>query len=72
MDTVVMNESLQENSYSPHTLAKKAKKEIKELGFTSVKCPKCGGAPELTMTPGGERTIVTCECGYVHDVEINF
>ena len=72
MSTVVMNERLQEELNNPSMLAKKAKKEMKQMGFTSVRCPKCGSSPEITMTSKGERTIVSCDCGYVHDVEINF
>ena len=72
MDTVVMNGRLQEASNSPSMLAKKAKKELRQMGFTNIRCPKCDGTPEITMTSKGERTIVSCDCGYVHDVEINF
>ena len=57
---------------SPNMLAKQAKKEIRQMGFTNVRCPKCGGAPTITMTPRNERTMVFCDCGYVHDIEINF
>lgn len=32
----------------------------------------CGGTPEIRTTPKGERTIVSCACGYVFDAEINF
>ena len=53
-------------------LAWKAKRELCETGLTTVKCPKCGGSPELTRTPKGERTIVACRCGYIHDEDINF
>lgn len=56
----------------PHMLAWKAKKELFETGRTTIKCPKCGEAPELTRTPKGERTIVACRCGYIHDEDINF
>ena len=72
MDTVVMNERLQEMSNSPSMLAKKAKREIRQMGFTSIQCPKCGTSPEITVTSRGERTTVSCACGYIHDVEINF
>lgn len=71
MDTAVMNERSQEISNSPVMLAKIAKKEIRTAGFTNIRCPKCGEMPEITMTSRGERTIVSCDCGYVHDVEIN-
>ena len=72
MDTVIMNEKSQRTSSSPSMLAKRAKKEIRQAGFTNIKCPKCGGSPEIMTTSRGERTIVSCDCGYVHDVEINF
>ena len=72
MDTVMMNENLSETSNNPNMLAKKAKKEIREMGYTEIKCPKCGCSPELTITSKGERTIVACACGYVHDIDINF
>ncbi len=72
MDTVVTNGRSRETLNNPNMLAKKAKKEIRQMGFTNIRCPKCGGSPEITMTSRGERTIVSCNCGYVHDVEINF
>ena len=72
MDTTVMNGRSQGALNNPNMLAKKAKKEIRQMGFTNVKCPKCGGSPEITTTSKGERTIVSCDCGFVHNVEINF
>ena len=72
MDTKMMNEKSQEISNSPNMLARLAKREIRQMGYTNVRCPKCGTAPKVKMTSRGERTIVTCECRYVHDVEINF
>lgn len=65
------NDNLQEALLSPNMLAKKAKSEIRDTGSTSVRCSKCGSAPEIIMTPRGERTIVTCSCGYIHDVDTN-
>lgn len=56
----------------PHMLAIRAKKDIYMTGTTEVRCPKCHTAPIVEWTPRGERTIVSCKCGYVHDVEINF
>ena len=67
-----MNDNLQENMSHPRMLAKQARRELRMTGKTSVRCPKCGGAPEMSMTAGGERTIFSCSCGYVHDVDINF
>lgn len=72
MDTIAMSERLQGTSSTPGTLAKEAKREIRRMGFTNIKCPKCGGSPEILMTSRGERTIVSCSCGFIHDVEINF
>lgn len=72
MDIGIMNENSEGISDNPSMLAKKAWKELEQTKSTSVRCPKCGGAPEIKMTPRGERTIVTCPCRYVHVVEINF
>ena len=72
MDTAATNEKSQEQLNSPNMLAKQAKKEIRQLGITSVTCPKCKTSPEIIITERGERTIVTCKCGYIHDVDINF
>lgn len=72
MDTVATNVKSQEISNSPSMLAKEAKKNIKMMGYTNIRCPKCGTSPEIMMTSKGERTIVSCNCGFVHDVEINF
>lgn len=55
-----------------HMLAKMARKEIRLTGMTTVVCPMCGEAPEVTTTSRGERTIVSCKCGFVYDAEINF
>ena len=71
MDTVANGRS-QEILNNPNMLAKRARTEIIQMGFTNIKCPKCGTSPEITITSRGERTIVSCDCGYVHDVEINF
>lgn len=71
MDTTASNEKLQEKSNNPIMLAKRARIEIIQTGHTNIRCPKCDTPPEITMTPRGERTIVSCDCGYVHNVEIN-
>lgn len=66
-----MGEMSQENINTPNILAKQAKKEIRQKGYTNIRCPKCGASPKISITPHGERTIVSCTCGYVHDVDIN-
>ena len=55
-----------------NALAVQAKTEILERGYTTVTCPRCRTIPVMTTTPGGERTTVYCECGFVIDAEINF
>ena len=72
MVTVETSATLREKSNYPNMLAKRAKSEIRSIGKTMIRCPRCNTQPEITITSGGERTIVTCECGYVHDVDINF
>jgi transcription elongation factor Elf1 len=72
MVTETKSATLQERSFSPIMLAKRAKSEIRTNGKTAIICPRCNTVPEITMTPKGERTIVSCQCGYVHDVDINF
>lgn len=52
-------------------LAKKAQQEWNVAGKIQVLCPKCKKAPEITMTTKGERTTVSCECGYIYNCEIN-
>ena len=54
-----------------HALARKAKREIRSTGTTTVICPRCGTKPAVTETERGERTIVSCECGWIFDGEIN-
>ncbi len=53
-------------------LAKQARMEKRKNGYVTVVCPKCQGHPEITTTSKGERTIISCPCGYVKSVEINF
>ena len=72
MATEGMNEELSATTSNPNTLAKLAKKQIRQTGETDVRCPKCGTKPILMVTPHGERTIVTCDCGFIADVDINF
>ena len=67
-----MNEKSQDKLSNPNILAKKAKKDINQMGYTNIICPICNVSPKITRTTKGERTIVSCECGYIHDIEINF
>lgn len=53
-------------------LAKQARLEQQKNGHVTVICPKYQGHPEITMTSKGERTIVSCPCGYIKNIEINF
>lgn len=53
-------------------LAKQARLEQQKNGYVTVVCPKCKKHPEITMTSKGERTIVSCYCGYIKNIEINF
>ena len=52
-------------------LTKQAMRERQTKGYVSVKCPKCNGVLEITMTPRGERTIISCPCRYIKSAEIN-
>lgn len=54
-----------------HALARKAKRELRLTGMTTVICPRCGTKPVVTETERGERTIVSCKCGWIFDGEIN-
>ena len=53
-------------------LANQARLEQYTYGKVSVICPKCQEHPEIYTTPGGERTTITCKCGYIRNGEINF
>jgi hypothetical protein len=53
-------------------LAKQARLEYLRTGQIITICPKCHEHPEITMTPRGERTIISCPCRYVNNIEINF
>lgn len=53
-------------------LANQARLEQYAYGKVSVICPKCQEHPEIYTTPGGERTTITCKCGYIRNGEINF
>lgn len=52
-------------------LAKQARREQRLIGVITVVCPECNEKPEITTTLKGERTIVSCKCGYVYDAEMN-
>lgn len=71
MDTQV--EKKTSNNISPKSLllAKQARMEMMENGYIKTTCPKCQEHPRITTTLRGERTIVTCSCGYIINVDIN-
>ena len=52
-------------------LANQARSEQQKDGYVTVVCPKCLRHPEIMMTSKGERTVITCPCGYVKNIEIN-
>ncbi|MGN0485071.1 MAG: hypothetical protein ACI4HI_16120 [Lachnospiraceae bacterium] len=52
-------------------LAKQARKEHLRDGYISLTCPKCHEHPVIRTTSKGERMIISCECGYIKDIEIN-
>ncbi len=72
MDIQMTKETLRPLSRESYMLARKARREIRLTGKTTVVCPKCGTSPTITMTPKGERTTVSCKCGLIYDGEINF
>lgn len=59
-------------SHQSITLAKQARLEYLKTGVISVTCPKCHQHPEIKTTSRGERTTITCPCGYIKNIEINF
>ena len=71
MDTQMEKKTLQIISPQSIMLAKQARLEQQKNGYVTVICPKCQEHPEILMTSRGERTIITCPCGYVKNVEIN-
>ena len=71
MDTQVEKKIFHTISHQSIMLAKQARLEHQKNGYVSVKCPKCNNTPEITMTSKGERTIVSCPCGYIKNIEIN-
>lgn len=52
-------------------IANQARLEQQMNGYVTVVCPKCQRHPEIKMTSKGERTIISCPCGYIKNVEIN-
>ena len=72
MDIQMTKETLHPLSRESYMLARKARREIRLTGKTTVVCPKCGTSPTITTTPKGERTTVSCKCGLIYDGEINF
>ena len=71
MDTQMEKKILVPISQESIMLAKKARKEKIETGQITVKCPKCQKIPEITMSSRGERTTISCSCGYIFNEEIN-
>ena len=71
---VTQMEKKRSHEISPQSimLAKQAMKEMNQQQMITVKCPRCGKSPEITMTSKGERTIISCPCKYVYNLEINF
>lgn len=53
------------------TLAKQARLEKLKTGNISVVCPKCKENPKISSTPNSERTIISCSCGFIRNIEIN-
>ena len=72
MDTQNEKRTLPTISQESIMLANQARLEQQRDGYVSVKCPKCNGTPKITTTPGGERTTISCPCGYIINGEINF
>ncbi len=72
MDIRKMNEKSQEDILYPRMLVRKARLELLETNSTTVICPKCNQSPVIKYTPNHERTLITCPCGYLHEIEINF
>ena len=58
------------NAIAPQ-LAKKARADLLAGEETDVKCPRCGEHPVRSTTSKGERTIISCRCGYIYDMQIN-
>ena len=72
MDTQTTKGTFSAISLQSIMLAKQARMEYLKTGRITVECPKCHKHPEITMTSKGERTIISCPCGYVLNIEINF
>lgn len=72
MDTQTTKKTSHTISPQSIMLAKQARMEYLKTGRITVECPKCHKHPGIMMTSKGERTIVSCPCGYVLNIEINF
>lgn len=53
------------------TLAGQARLEKARHGQITTVCPNCKRKPSITTTAKGERTIVSCDCGFIYSEEIN-
>lgn len=53
------------------TLAKQARLEKAKYGQITTMCPKCKRKPSVTTTAKCERTIVSCDFGFIYSEEIN-
>lgn len=71
MDTQVTENIFPDILEESRILVKKALLEIRTMGNTTVLCPLCKEVPELESTVGGERTVISCRCKYLYDVEMN-
>lgn len=66
------NRSIEELlSPEARALTRKAREELFEYGKMYLICPRCHTRPEHFVTDHKERDIVSCECGYIFDAEIN-
>ena len=59
-------------SPEPIKIAYQAMTEQAKDGCVTVACPKCMEHPKVSITPGGERTLVLCKCRYIQSGEIYF
>ena len=54
-----------------HKLIQQVRADYISMGKTDCVCPMCGDHPVMYNTSHGARTIITCRCRYITDVEIN-
>ena len=71
MDVSAEKEHIEKYPSQSIMLVKQVRREMNQLGKTTVICPKCGKTPEVITTSKGERTIIKCDCKYIYDMEIN-